>query len=180
MRSVPGLLSVFLIAAGVACAELPPDLPPASPLPFAPGPVIGGTIKGNPAAGIVPVKDLIEANRKDEYIPMAEPIPGETNLHAPVQPAEASLAIPSTAFSPVPVPQHETRVAILGYHDFSRTLPATEMRMNTDVFRSQMQALKASGVPVISMKEFLEWKLGDRQLPAKCVMITIDDGWKSV
>ena len=32
-------------------------------------------------------------------------------------------------------------------------LPATEMRMNTDVFRSQMQALKASGVPVISMKE---------------------------
>lgn len=148
MRSVPGLLSVFLIAAGVACAELPPDLPPASPLPFAPGPVIGGTIKGNPAAGIVPVKDLIEANRKDEYIPMAEPIPGETgssaplaesipnaepipgetNLHAPVQPAEASLAIPSTAFSPVPVPQHETRVAILGYHDFSRTLPATEMQ----------------------------------------------------
>ncbi|MFQ9834390.1 MAG: hypothetical protein ACLRZQ_06830 [Akkermansia muciniphila] len=133
MRSVPGLLSVFLIAAGVACAELPPDLPPASPLPFAPGPVIGGTIKGNPAAGIVPVKDLIEANRKDEYIPMAEPIPGETgssaplaesipnaepipgetNLHAPVQPAEAPLAIPSTAFSPVPVPQHETRVAIL-------------------------------------------------------------------
>ena len=58
MRSVPGLLSVFLIAAGVACAELPPDLPPASPLPFAPGPVIGGTIKGNPATGIVPVKDL--------------------------------------------------------------------------------------------------------------------------
>lgn len=54
------------------------------------------------------------------------------------------------------------------------------MRMNTDVFRSQMQALKASGVPVISMKKFLEWKLGDRQLPAKCVMITIDDGWKSV
>ena len=77
MRSVPGLLSVFLIAAGVACAELPPDLPPASPLPLTPGPVIGGTIKGDPAAGIVTVKDLIEANRKDEYIPMAEPIPGE-------------------------------------------------------------------------------------------------------
>ena len=47
MRSVPGLLSVFLIAAGVACAELPPDLPPASPLPLTPGPVIGGTIKGD-------------------------------------------------------------------------------------------------------------------------------------
>lgn len=190
----------FLIAAGVACAELPPDLPPATPLPLAPGPVIGGTIKGNPAAGVVPVRELIEANRRNENIPMAEPIPGETvssipqaepipnaepipgetNLHAPVQPAGPVPVIPPTAFSPVPVPQHETRVAILGYHDFSRTLPATEMRMNTDVFRAQMQALKASGVPVISMKEFLEWKLGSRQLPAKCVMITIDDGWKSV
>ena len=84
MRSVPGLLSVFLIAAGVACAELPPDLPPASPLPLTPGPVIGGTIKGDPAAGIVPVKDLIEANRKDEYIPMAEPIPRETGSSAPL------------------------------------------------------------------------------------------------
>ena len=200
MRSAPGLLSIFLIAAGVACAELPPDLPPATPLPLAPGPVIGGTIKGDPAAGVVPVRELIEANRRNENIPMAEPIPGETvssipqaepipnaepipgetNLHAPVQPAGPVPVIPPTAFSPVPVPQHETRVAILGYHDFSRTLPATEMRMNTDVFRAQMQALKASGVPVISMKEFLEWKLGSRQLPAKCVMITIDDGWKSV
>ena len=111
-----------------------------------------------------------------EPIPNAEPIPGETHLRAPVQPAGPAPVIPPTAFSPVPVPQHETRVAILGYHDFSRTLPATEMRMNTDVFRAQMQALKASGVPVISMKEFLEWKLGSRQLPAKCVMITIDDG----
>ena len=160
MRSAPGLLSIFLIAAGVACAELPPDLPPATPLPLAPGPVIGGTIKGNPAAGVVPVRELIEANRRNENIPMAEPIPGETvssipqaepipnaepipgetNLHAPVQPAGPVPVIPPTAFSPVPVPQHETRVAILGYHDFSRTLPATEMRM----------------------------------------MITIDDGWKSV
>ncbi len=71
-------------------------------------------------------------------------------------------------------------MAILGYHDFSRTLPATEMRMNTDTFRAQMQALKTAGVPIITMKDFLDWKLGDKQLPAKCVLITIDDGWKSV
>lgn len=200
MRSALGLLSVFMIAAGAACAELPPDLPPAMPIPLAPGPVTGGTIKGDPEAGIVPVRELIEANRRDEEIPMAEPIPGETgaavppaeaipnaepipgetNLHAPARPSASGTLIPPAAFSPVPVPQHETRVAILGYHDFSHTLPATEMRMNTEAFRAQMQALKAGGVPVISMKEFLEWKLGDRQLPAKCVMITIDDGWKSV
>ncbi|MFR1411677.1 MAG: polysaccharide deacetylase family protein [Akkermansia sp.] len=112
-----------------------------------------------------------------ESIPNAEPIPGETHLQLPPQ---GSPSIPPSAFSPVPVPQHETRVAILGYHDFSRTLPATEMRMNTDTFRAQMQALKTAGVPIITMKDFLDWKLGDKQLPAKCVLITIDDGWKSV
>ena len=149
-----------------------------TPLPLAPGPVTGGTIKGDSAAGIVPVRELIEANRRDEDIPMAEPIPGETAApSAPDEsipnaepipgethlqlPSQGAPSIPPSAFSPVPVPQHETRVAILGYHDFSRTLPATEMRMNTDTFRAQMQALKTAGVPIITMKDFLDWKLGD-------------------
>lgn len=80
MRSVPGLLSVFLIAAGVACAELPPTCRRRLPsLCSRPG------HRGNhqKPGRIVPVKDLIEANRKDEYIPMAEPIPGETGSSAP-------------------------------------------------------------------------------------------------
>lgn len=194
MRSVPGFLSVLLIAAGIACAELPPDLPPASPLPFAPG----TAAMENPDTGAVPGRGLIDTGLRGEHIPMAEPIPGETGIpqaepipNAEPIPGETDLRVPAHAappspirtnavFSRVPVPQHKTRVAILGYHDFSRTLPATEMRMNTDVFRAQMQTLKEAGIPVISMKEFLEWKLGSRQLPAKCVMITIDDGWKSV
>lgn len=193
MRSVPGLLSVLLIAVGIACAELPPDLPPASPLPLAPG----TAAVEKPGAGAVPDRGLIGGIRGEQIpmaepipgetgipqadpIPNAEPIPGETDLSAPAQSASPSPIRTNAVFSRVPVPQHETRVAILGYHDFSRTLPATEMRMNTDVFRTQMQTLKAAGIPVISMKEFLEWKLGSRQLPAKCVMITIDDGWKSV
>ena len=98
MRSAPGLLSIFLIAAGVACAELPPDLPPATPLPLAPGPVIGGTIKGNPAAGVVPVRELIEANRRNENIPMAEPIPGElTEAHRKLA-AELGVVIVASGF----------------------------------------------------------------------------------
>ncbi len=83
-------------------------------------------------------------------------------------------------YSATPVPQHETQVAVLCYHDFSNLQAATDMRINTEVFRTQMQYLKDNGINVISMKDFLEWKLGKRQLPEKCVMITIDDGWKSV
>lgn len=167
MRFAFGLLSVFMTAACPGGAALPPDLPPASPMPMT-----GHAVQREAEIPLAePVPD-------EAPIPNAEPIPGETL--PPAQQARNLPSIPPAVFSPNPVPQHETRVAVLGYHDFSRTLPATEMRIHTDTFRAQMLALKQNHVPVISMKEFLEWKLGSRQLPANCVMITIDDGWKSV
>ena len=87
-------------------------------------------------------------------------------------------------FSPVdnvtPVPREYTRVAVLGYHNFSKTKPVTEMLLRTSEFRRQMQYIRDAGLRVISMKEFLDWRLGNLQLPARCVLITLDDGWKSV
>ncbi len=78
------------------------------------------------------------------------------------------------------VPRDRTQVAVLGYHDFSNTKSTTEMRMKTAEFCRQMQFLKDSDICVISMQDFLEWRFGTRCLPARCVLITIDDGWKSV
>ena len=78
------------------------------------------------------------------------------------------------------VPRDQTQVAVLGYHDFSNTKSTTEMRMKTAEFCRQMQFLKDSDICVISMQDFLEWRFGTRCLPARCVLITIDDGWKSV
>lgn len=78
------------------------------------------------------------------------------------------------------VPREQTQVAVLGYHDFSNTKSTTEMRMKTAEFCRQMQFLKDSDICVISMQDFLEWRFGTRCLPARCVLITIDDGWKSV
>ncbi len=78
------------------------------------------------------------------------------------------------------VSREKTRVAILGYHDFSETKPITEMRMRTSDFRKQMQYIKESGLSVIDMPAFLDWLQGNRELPANCVLITIDDGWRSV
>lgn len=79
-----------------------------------------------------------------------------------------------------PVPREYTRVAVLGYHNFSKTKPVTEMLMRTEDFRRQMERIRDAGLRVISMKEFLAWRLGELQLPPKCVLITLDDGWKSV
>lgn len=86
----------------------------------------------------------------------------------------------SRSFSRPLVPREKTRVAVLGYHDFSNTKPVSEMRMRTAEFCQQMQYIQDAGLTVITMQDFLEWRHGTRCLPERCVLITIDDGWKSV
>ena len=76
------------------------------------------------------------------------------------------------------VPREQTRVAVLGYHNFSNTKPVSEMLMRTTEFQEQMEYIHKAGLRVISMQEFLDWRLGKRQLPARCVLITLDDGWR--
>lgn len=73
-----------------------------------------------------------------------------------------------------------TRVAVLGYHDFSSSAAETEMLIRTDKFRQQMGMIRQLGLNVISMQDFQAWKRGEKEIPEKSVVITIDDGWKSV
>ena len=85
---------------------------------------------------------------------------------------------PST--TPVPVKDDGVRVAVLGYHDFSETVPETEMLIRTSKFRTQMESIKNLGLPVISMADFQAWKRGEKEVADKSIVITIDDGWKTV
>lgn len=73
-----------------------------------------------------------------------------------------------------------TRVSILGYHDFSSTKKATDMMITTEDFRKQMQSLKDINANIISMEDFIAWKKGEKKIEDKSIVITIDDGWKSV
>jgi peptidoglycan/xylan/chitin deacetylase (PgdA/CDA1 family) len=84
--------------------------------------------------------------------------------------------------APPPTEVLPSRVAVLGYHDFSPTLPETEMRIRTDKFRRQMQTLRDRGITVISLADFIAWKKNDgsKTIPEKSALITIDDGWRSV
>lgn len=104
-------------------------------------------------------------------------------INRPAVERTAVEQVPSAAAADdpqAPVPREQTRVAVLGYHNFSETKPVTEMLMRTSEFRRQMEYLKREGLRVISMKEFLDWRLGNLHLPARCVLITLDDGWRSV
>jgi peptidoglycan/xylan/chitin deacetylase (PgdA/CDA1 family) len=54
------------------------------------------------------------------------------------------------------------------------------MRIRTSKFRKQMETIRSLGIPVITMADFMAWKDGAGQIPAKSIVITLDDGWKSV
>ena len=115
-----------------------------------------------------------------------DPAPVRVDPSAPLRPVAIPAVKPQkpaaqpVAGKGVPVSRDQTRVAVLGYHNFSKTAPVTEMRMRTEEFRKQMEYIRNSDLTVISMQEFLEWRFGARKLPAKCVLITMDDGWRSV
>ncbi|WP_193211648.1 polysaccharide deacetylase family protein [Luteolibacter marinus] len=92
-----------------------------------------------------------------------------------------ALLLPLHAEEPAaPAPSDDgVRVSVLGYHDFSETAPETEMVIRTSKFRTQMQAIKDAGLPVVSMADFQAWKRGEKDIADKSIVITIDDGWKA-
>ncbi len=70
-------------------------------------------------------------------------------------------------------------VSVLGYHDF-RERGGTPMMIAADKFRLQMQAIRDSKIPVISMRDLLAWKRGEKNIPEESIVITMDDGWVGV
>jgi peptidoglycan/xylan/chitin deacetylase (PgdA/CDA1 family) len=78
------------------------------------------------------------------------------------------------------IPDDGVRVSVLGYHDFAESLPETAMRIRTSKFRKQMETIRQLGITVISLEEFIAWKKGEKQIPDKSLLLTFDDGWKSV
>ena len=78
------------------------------------------------------------------------------------------------------IPDDGIRVSVLGYHDFSETERETAMRIRTSKFRKQMEVIRKMEIPVIPMSDFIAWKNEGKTIPSKAIVITLDDGWKSV
>ena len=71
-------------------------------------------------------------------------------------------------------------VSVLCYHDFTTGRSTNPMVINIQRFRQHLEALKDAKIAVISMDQYLAWRRGEQDIPDPAVMITIDDGWKSV
>lgn len=93
--------------------------------------------------------------------------------------APSEIPPPPAPVKMEPVVNKDARVSILGYHDFTDGTSLNDMILNVEDFRRQMQAIRDAKLPVVSMRQFLDWKQGKADIPAECVMITIDDGWKA-
>ena len=95
---------------------------------------------------------------------------------APQQVAEAALA-PAPAATAEPV-NLNSEVIVLCYHRFEDK-PKDSLAIKPADFEAQMQALKDNGVTVIPMADFLAWRRGEKSIPEKSAVVSIDDGYIS-
>lgn len=97
---------------------------------------------------------------------------------------ETAVAAPETALPPPvedpSIPDDGVRVSVLGYHELAENMPETAMRIHTSKFRRQMETIRQMGIKVITLAEFTAWKKNAGTLPENSILITFDDGWKSV
>lgn len=70
-------------------------------------------------------------------------------------------------------------VVVFGYHRFEEKIHRPDTEITPEAFEAQMQELKDKGIAVIGMQDFLAWKRGEKSIPPRSAIITIDDGWKT-
>ncbi len=70
-------------------------------------------------------------------------------------------------------------VPVLTYHNLSPA-ESSKMTVSQEMFERQMRLLKEKGYRVISLDQFFDFLEFKAPLPPKSVVITIDDGWRSM
>lgn len=92
----------------------------------------------------------------------------------------AATVIPTPAPAPTKPPiDQSAQVVVFGYHRFEKKIRRPDTEITPEAFEKQMQELKDHKIPVIKMQDFLAWKRGEKNIPPRAAIITIDDGYKS-
>ena len=104
--------------------------------------------------------------------------------HAP-EPQPTPKPVARVAHTPAPAPKpvfqldQSSRVIVFCYHRFVNTIKRPDTEITPADFEMQMQKLKDAGITVIPMQDFLAWRRGEKNIPSKSAILTLDDGWKS-
>jgi len=104
---------------------------------------------------------------------------GSNTTQSTPSPTASASPIPVAQATPTPLPDtnRTAKFVVLLYHRFEDR--PSELVTTPNDFRAQMKALKDSGIAVISMQDLLAWRKGERAIPSKSAVITIDDEWNS-
>ena len=97
----------------------------------------------------------------------------------PAQTAQTGEAPQAPARKPAPTVNRNAAVIALCYHNIEDGGKMKALTISTAEFEKEMQAVKDNGFTVISMQDFLAWRRGEKDIPAKSALITLDDGWVS-
>lgn len=93
-------------------------------------------------------------------------------------PADVVAATPTPTAAPVkPTANQDAQVVVYCYHRFVEKVRRPDTEISPQDFEAQMKELKDKNIPVIGMQDFLAWKRGEKSIPPKAAIITLDDGW---
>ena len=179
-RGLPALLLFFLLTWGCAGPEIRPPAvaPPAPPIP-----VPSATARGFPEAIVAIVQ------RGDSYSSLARQYLGDPSMdwfisefNGNALPAPGrDVLIPLASYAPGGLwPTGYQTVPVLTYHKLTRNGTPDAMTVREADFEAQMRFLRENGYRVIPLDDLFEFLRFRRQIPARSVVITFDDGWRSV
>jgi peptidoglycan/xylan/chitin deacetylase (PgdA/CDA1 family) len=99
-------------------------------------------------------------------VAQSEPAPPPSAASAPVEPATPAI-------------DTYAGVMVLCYHNIEDKGGTKALTISVTEFEEELTALKEHGFTVIGMQDFLAWRRGEKDIPQKSCVITIDDGWVS-
>lgn len=102
--------------------------------------------------------------------------PPATPTPAPEPPKPKAKKAPEPP--PKPVIDPHAQVVVFCYHRLEGKAGGA-LSIEPALFEKQMQDIKDAGLSVIPMQDFLAWRRGEKNIPPKSVIITIDDGYVS-
>jgi peptidoglycan/xylan/chitin deacetylase (PgdA/CDA1 family) len=102
---------------------------------------------------------------------------------APAPEAKVAEATPPPApAEPTPPPKptidKTAQVVVICYHRLEGKAGGA-LSIEPALFEKHMQELKDKDIPVISMNDFLAWRKGEKNIPPRAAILTIDDGYES-